>query len=121
MWRLNDRIALYFWLKSIGACRAELVFWDNPQDVSFDDFLWCFDGYGGMTFDVFCCAVNYLEGENLLNFVLDCLLALADNWSWAQNDTTRRHYKRLRYPPYKWLRYPPWVTNQEFYQDDLPF
>lgn len=115
MYRINDRIAIYYWLKEIGACAAaRLVFYDNPHEISYDRWYFCWQDHSNMAFAVFMRALEYLEGEALVDFALDSLLQIADDWSWRQNETVRKHYRHLRYPPH--IRY---AGPYPF--DDLPF
>lgn len=112
---LNLRCALYFWLKSIGACyRAALVFEDDP-DFSDNDLYWIIDEEASpLVSAVVGYALRYLAGKDVLDFLADVLLDLADSWAFKQCWTTREHYNALRWA---WAEMPSGLYRD----NDLPF
>lgn len=115
MERQADRMAVYFWLKDMGACdRAKLVFADDPNLCN-SDILFITEHLSWMAQEIMNLAANYLDGFELNMFLLDVALAAADEWCWHRaSPTDRAHYNALR-----WVYQPD--GNGQYMDDGLPF
>ncbi len=98
MYRLNDRLIIYMWLKERGACeRAMMVFDDNPF-LSDEDVFYLFDDYSHRAAEIFCFVLRYLPEETYLDCCLRVCLVLVEEYAITSMsaDFYRRYYQ-LRY------------------------
>lgn len=100
MLRLADRMALYAYLRELGACNRARIVFEDDRSVFWDDLFFATQGTDPLVLDMLTLALEHMPENRHIDFLLDALLKVADAYVWSperRSESFFRQYQSLRY------------------------
>lgn len=114
MYRLNDRLVIYQWLKERNACSFALLVFDENPWLDPDTIYWLCDEYSSRAAEMIEIVLSYVGEAEYLDCCFAFILRLVDHY--AVTEGSRDYYNR-----YFQLRYRSVTPVPRTSDDDLPF